>query len=450
MTTIRRAAALAFAAVLATGCAAFDPHNLLLRHALPTDTPPNTPVPPPARLTLGNEGREAALDFVWSTVNERYYDSRFNGVDWNAARERWGPRALAAGTDEQFWDLLDRMTGEIHDAHTRVESPRRAMEIERHESVTLGFAFRPFEGRLAVTSVSAESDAFWAGVRPGMALLEVGGEPAQAAYASALAETRDSSTAQARIASAARRTLRGDEGTAAILAFARGDGTPFTVSLTRKRTVSPPRVTHRILPSGFGYIRLTSWTQSLQGATIAAIESLKGTPGLVIDLRGNPGGSALMVRNVAARFFKGKLEFGRALTRTGKPITLAFDWIEVVKLKQELEGTGTYSGPLVVLVSEGSASGSELFAGILQSQGRATIMGRTTCGCLLAYMGYADVPGGGKLAYSEVGFVFPGGKRIEGEGVVPDVPVALTIADLLVDRDRVLEEAQGKLRAMKP
>jgi carboxyl-terminal processing protease len=446
MTTIRRAAALALAAVLAAGCAAFDPHNLLSRQAPPPGALAATPVPTVASLALGEAGRSAALDFVWSTVNERYYDPKFNGVDWNAARARWGPQALAAGNDEDFWLLLDRMAGELRDSHTRVESPRRAEEIARFESIGFGFAFRPLEGKLAVTSVSAESDAYWAGVRPGMALVEFAGETAQAAYEKALAKAREGSTAQAKHQSAARHLLAGEQDSQAVLTFARGDGTPFTVSLKRKRFSSPPRVTHRVLPSGAGYIRLTSWAQSLQGPMIEAIKALKGAPGLVIDLRGNPGGSALMVRNIAAQFFAGKVEFGRSLTRTGKPVTIAFDWIEVIKLRQELEGTAAYLGPVVVLVNQASGSGSELFAGFMQSRGRATIAGQTSCGCLLAYLGYAAVPGGGRLAYSEVGFVLPNGRRIEGEGVAPDVPVPLTIADLLVDRDRALEEAQAHLR----
>jgi C-terminal processing protease CtpA/Prc len=61
-------------------------------------------------------------------------------------------------------------------------------------------------------------------------------------------------------------------------------------------------------------------------------------------------------------------------------------------------------------------------------------------------MGYAAVPGGGQLAYSEVGFVFPDGSRIEGKGVVPEVTVPARVADLLADRDRALEEAQALLR----
>lgn len=450
MPTTPRAATLALAALLAAGCAAFDPNNILSRRGSSSGAAPDTPFAAPASLGTGEAGRLAAIDFVWSTVNERYYDPKMNGVDWNAARARWQPRALAAVDDDAFWDALDRMTGELRDAHTRVESPRRAERIERFESISPGFSFRPIDGKLVVTGVSADSDAYWAGVRPGMTLEQVAGQSAQAAYASALAEARESSTDYAKHRSAARRLLEGEPDTKVILTFARGDGTPFTASLTRKRATSLPRVTHRVLPSGFGYIRLTSWEQSLQGRMIGAIEALKGTPGLVIDLRGNPGGSALMVRNVAAQLFKGKLEFGRSLTRTGKPITIAFDWIEVVKVKQELVGTGTYLKPVVVLVDGGSASGSELFAGILQSQKRAAVVGQNSCGCLLAFIGYADIPGGGKLAYSEVGFVFPDGKRVEGEGVVPDVAVPVTIADLLVYRDRTLEEAQVRLKTLEP
>jgi carboxyl-terminal processing protease len=100
---------------------------------------------------------------------------------------------------------------------------------------------------------------------------------------------------------------------------------------------------------------------------------------------------------------------------------------------------------VAVLVNAASGSGSELFAGMLQSRKRATIVGQTTCGCLLGFMGYAEIPGGGKLAYSEVGFAFPDGRRVEGEGVVPDVPVAITVSDLALERDRALEEAEALL-----
>ena len=69
------------------------------------------------------------------------------------------------------------------------------------------------------------------------------------------------------------------------------------------------------------------------------------------------------------------------------------------------------------------------------------VIGARTCGCLLGYMGYADIPGGGQLAYSEMGFVSPKGKRVEGEGVTPDIEVKFTRADIAAYRDRGLEAA---------
>ena len=431
------------AAALATGCAAIDPNGLLTRQLGGFES--HSPVPSAGAGPLDAATRAAAFDYVWRTIDERYYDPKMNGVDWKAVGERWKPQVLQAPDDEAFWDRLDRMTGELRDSHTRVESPRRARLIEQSQSVSLGFSFRPLGDALVVTSVNPESDAWWAGVRAGMHLVTVNGEPAQSAFAKLLAEAREGSSDHAKNLMAARRLLAGEPDSRATLAFRRGDGSLIEATLRRTRFTNPPRVTHRRLPGGPGYIRLTSWSQSLQGEMIEAIRALKDAPSLVIDLRGNPGGSGLMVRNVAAQFLKGEVKAGRALTRTGRPITLAFDLIEVIKLEQVIEGKDLYAGPVAVLIAGGSGSGSEMFAAILQSQKPASIVGQVSCGCLLAYMGYAPVPGGGKLAYSEVGFVLSDGQRVEGTGVIPDVPVPVSAQDLAVNRDRVLETAVAQL-----
>jgi len=190
------AARLAAAAALlaAAGCSLIDPYNMIGRQLGEARGPATEPVPAPPAATLDAAARERAFDFVWDTINDHYYDPRLNGTDWKAVRERYQPLALAAKDDDAFWDVLDRMTGELKDAHTRVESPKRVELRQRDESITLGMAIALLDGRLAVSAVNPDSDAWWAGVRPGMFIVTLGGTPATQAYRKALDETRHDST----------------------------------------------------------------------------------------------------------------------------------------------------------------------------------------------------------------------------------------------------------------
>ena len=443
--------ALIAVSVAAAACSIVDPHNMIGRQMGEAVAPPTEFVPSPPPATLGAEARARAFDFVWETINERYHDASLNGVDWDAVGKLYRPQALGARDDDAFWDLLDKMTGELKDAHTRVESPKRVAMRLRDESVTLGFSFMPVDGRLAVSTVSLDSDAWWSGVRPGMLLVAIAGEPAMQAYEKLKADTRYDSTERSRHMRAMRRLITGEPGSSAAFTFERADGSRFDVRLARRRVTTRPGESHRVLPSGYGYLRFGEWSLTLTKRAIDAIEELRGTPGLVIDLRGNPGGSMHAVNEFLEQFFPARAEMGRVTTRTGRPVSMLFGTVEIVKLKRVIEGNkNAYNGPVVILVNSASGSGSELFAGTMQAAGRAVVAGEPSCGCLLGFLGYARIPGGAELAYSEVGFVLANGKRIEGEGVIPDHPVPMRLADLQANRDRALEEAQAVLATMKP
>ena len=454
MIAARFAASRAFAALLAigaSGCSVLDPHNLIGRHL--ADAPEAVSPFDAAGLapTLSPKQRTKAFDFVWETIRDHYYDSTLKGVDWNAVREKYQPLALAAADDDAFWDVLDRMTGELKDAHTRVESPKRVALRNRDEVVTLGFSFIRIGDKLVVSSVSPDADAWWAGVRPGMTLTAIAGEPAMTAYLKAMADTRNDSTERSRHFRIVRKIVAGDPGTKVALTFERFDGTSLETTLARGAVRVPPKGDHRVLPSGFGYIRFSQWSYTLGSAALEAVKRLKDTPGLIIDLRGNPGGNADSVNTLIQEFFPHRTELGHVITRDGKPVALFFGAVPIVKLDRVAEGDPeAYKGPVVILMSTGSASASELFASAMQATGRAKVVGQESCGCLLGFLGYANIPGGGELAYSEVAFTNVSGKPVEGEGVMPDVLVPLTVDDLRLQRDRALEDAQALLATMKP
>ena len=428
---------LAFALLLG-GCAAVDPHNILLRNR--RDSNPDFQVN-----VLGEWGRTAAFDFVWDTIDQRYVDPGFNGVDWRAIGARYRPLALTAGHDDDFWNVLNRMAGELHDSHTRIEAPKFVALRRREESVSLGLDINRVEGRIVVVSVTPDSDAYWAGVRPGMEVARIDGAPAEARYATALAAEREQSTQRAKERRAFRTLLLGEPDTTLGFEFIRADGSMLSATLARKVIRAVPGAVARKLPSGAGYIRFSDFSWSLRPQVLGAIQEHQGLPGLIIDLRNNGGGLVYMAEEIAGHLVKEKTEIGTIITRTGQPVTLfGYPW---EKIQRTLAGSpDAYDKPVVMLVNAGSASASELLAGSLQDIGRVRVVGQRSCGCLLGFLGYASVPGGAELAYSEIGMVSVKGRRVEHEGVVPDVEVPITREDLRLNRDRALEAAEDLLR----
>ena len=422
-------------------CASFDPHNIISRHVPSGAVEAGVPATPAVRL--------AAIDAVWHTVNERYYRANLNGVDWRAARVKWQPLVLAAATDDEFWERLDQMAGELADSHTRVESPKAVIRRKQQQSFSLGLNLRIVDDKLIVLSVNPEADAYWAGVRAGMQVTRIADRDAQTQWRDWSLSARKTSSPQA----ALRAPLRKLSEAAALavsaglmMEFERADGTRINALLKPRTLSTRPMVTHRVLPSGLGYVRLTAFQESLHGALLQAIITLKGTPALILDLRGNGGGSAAMSESLIGSFFKTKTLIGRTETRTGEPVTIAFGAIKLITLERSVPGRDdAYAGKVAILMDNDSASASEATAGGLQSTGRAVVVGETSCGCLLAYLGYATLPGGGELAYSEVGFSTVKGERIEGRGVIPDIAVARTLEDIRASRDRTLEMAQAAL-----
>jgi carboxyl-terminal processing protease len=103
---------------------------------------------------------------------------------------------------------------------------------------------------------------------------------------------------------------------------------------------------------------------------------------------------------------------------------------------------------VVILVSEYSASATEVFSAGMQDSGRATLVGSPSCGCVLGITHDRVMKGGGVLEVSEVLWFSPKDRKLEGEGVIPDRAAAPTIASLQGKRDVVLEEGEKVLREL--
>lgn len=170
----------------------------------------------------------------------------------------------------------------------------------------------------------------------------------------------------------------------------------------------------RILEDGIGYIRLIEFRENTSQDMDIALEKLKkdGMTALILDLRNNPGGLLDVAVNVAGKFIdKGKLVVYTQSRKRGQD------------LKFFSQGNHLLPGiPMVVLINEGSASGSEIVGACLQDYKRAVLMGKKSFGkgSVQTIIPLSD---GSALRLTTSKYFTPLGKQIHGKGIIPDIVV---------------------------
>lgn len=386
------------------------------------------------------------FDFVWSEIRDRYYDPALNGTDWAAVRTRYRTLAAAAVDDSGFQNVLRSMTGELRDAHTRVLSPQQARDRQQDQTTTAGVILFEVEGRPVVFEVRPGSPAAQAGLIPGMVVETVNGVPVAEALAAARADIGPSSSERAALVLTYLRLIAGPPTEPLRLDLIDQVGTRRSVSLPRRALDTAPRFEARRLPEGPLYIRFDRFREPVARLLRQALIQYPNAPGLILDLRSNTGGDGREGMRAISPLLDRSTLIARLRTRTGRaPSAL----LGLVRLPLELTAGETghqlFSGPIVILTNQGTASSSEIIAASLQESGRAKIIGTRSCGCALGVLRYRRLANGGALAISEVSLVTGAGRRIEGEGVAPDLIVNPTLENLRQRRDGALAAAVGQI-----
>ena len=228
--------------------------------------------------------------------------------------------------------------------------------------------------------------------------------------------------------------FRGEEGTIVTLMIERpGEEEPLEARVAR-RLIATPAVRVRVLNTeerNLGYIRLLSFPIDAGEQVRDAVESLleQGVEGIVLDLRGNPGGYLREAVEVASTFLNvGVICSTDGLHRHAETYTAA---------------GGALAGdlPVVTLVDGQSASAAEIVAAAMRDNRRGTLVGTRTFG-KASIQSVVPLQNGGGLQLTTATYLTPAGNRIAGEGVHPHVEA---LDDPLTRRDEALRKARAEL-----
>ncbi len=225
--------------------------------------------------------------------------------------------------------------------------------------------------------------------------------------------------------------IRGDTGTTVKLTIDRqGWDKPKVFPIVRQ-PITSPTLDFKMLPGHIAYVQLYSFNASAESlfwnAMLKAANA--GTDGLILDLRGDPGGYLDVAVNLAGWFLPRGTVVVKEAGRQGISDTLRADG-----------NAALAKVPVVVLIDNGSASASEILAGALRDDRGAKLVGEQSFG-KGTVQEFVDLSDGSVIKLTIAHWVLPSGKILENGGLVPDYPVPISDAQAAAGEDPQLAKA---------
>lgn len=293
------------------------------------------------------------------------------------------------------------LVGATGDPYTEFFNPKdaQAFNDELQGSITgIGAEIGTDDkGNIVIVSPLSGYPAEKAGLKPKDVIAAVNGKPTQGMSVYAVVGK-----------------IRGDAGTKVTLTIIRDEGNPFQVTITRQK-ITIPSVTWSESGS-IGYMKISQFTSDTSDLAQKAANEFKakGIKGVVLDLRGNPGGYLSAAVDVSSLW----LDQGQTVVSQHRG--------SAVVSTEYATGNNILKGlPTVVLINDGSASASEITAGALHDNGKATLVGQKSFGkgSVQQVINLAD---GSEMKVTIAHWYTPGGKNINKEGIQPDIGVQIT------------------------
>ncbi len=357
--------------------------------------------------------KELFLD-SWQIIKSNYYKNNLNKQNWNKWKKRYIHQIK---TDEDAYVAINTMLASLDDSYSKFMSKEEFMAQNsaiNSKLYGIGINIASISGKIYIINVLENAPAYIAGVRSGDIILKVNGEDVNGQTIYHVAQL-----------------IRGDVNQSLELELLRGSE-KFSKTVKREE-IKIKTIDYKKITDNIGYIRVSSFIGAdTPKEFIIALNRLKDSKGLILDLRGNSGGlfqNAIMISNL----FMKKGVIVNVIARQGK------------KNVYSAQSAGCiYENPVVVLIDNSSASASEILSSALRDNSRAVLVGTRTYGKGLVQKIFS-LPNQSGMNLTIARYLTPKGVDINKKGIEPDFKVTFSHNDFINNIDPQLLYAQRYL-----
>lgn len=370
---------------------------------------------------------------VKQQIREEFYDPAFGGADFEGIFRTAEQQLAAARTTNEAYAVIAQAVMNLGDSHTRFGPPPRPVLVK------YGWTLQVIGQQVYVQAVEPGSEAEKQGLRPNERVLSVNGMPASRDTLMMIRYLLRSLSPQAEL----RVQLQDAAGATRDLTFAANvkrlannltynsvDNQRLTLEAEAEQIKA--RSTFRDLAPGVLYWKLNSFSDD--DDVVAGLRKSKGYAHVVLDLRGNPGGYQATMLDAIGAFLGRKAQIGtlRERSRTEKLIASSLHSI---------------GAKLCVLIDGGSYSASEIFARVMQLEGRGVVLGDRSGGFVNQGRTFWLTTGSSDrlvpfaVSVTTAAILLPDGSTLEKTGVTPDVWLVPSPKDIAAGHDPVLASA---------
>lgn len=405
---------------------------------------------------LSDVDKTVGLSKCWSETkyNYVYYDKLT--FDWDSLYQATIPVVLATKNDFEYYRELQRFVAVLQDGHTIVSSDNRTFW---NNWATIPIRTRLIDGKMIVIDVLNDELRLLYGVKRGLEIVKINGINVEKYVSDNIKPFVFSSTEQwLNLIAYGREATRGKKSESICLTF-KGDNNRLfdtTISHSMPEEQSQPKALFdfTILENNIGLLKIGSFWHDDYAANFDSIyKKVLATNALIIDIRGNGGGSSNNSKYILSHLTNQGFEM--TIWSSPRYIPAFASWnhskewyVSEPSIVEPIKNKPFYDKPVALIIDEGTFSAAEDFCVGFRNMKRGSIIGTPSGGSTGNSIVF-DLPGNGSIQICTKKDTYPDGTEFVGVGILPDVEVRETVSSFLSKAETGVDNTNAMLKAVE-